>query len=97
MKKMKKSEGRLMRGYHVLTDPVTKKTLGIDIEIYDGHVIIHSIDYGENTAIEGQGRPIMIEYYEGELRVILWSDINQEEPTHIVSMEGAKESKRVRE
>ena len=31
-----------------------------------------------------------IEVWEGELRLIVWSDINQEDPTHIISLEGAR-------
>ena len=39
---------------------------------------------------EGDEPMIMVEYYGGELRVLVWSDINQEDPTHIISLEGAK-------
>ena len=32
----------------------------------------------------------MIEAWDGELRVIVWGDINQEDLTHIISLEGAR-------
>ena len=38
--------------------------------------------------------PVMIEAWDGELRVIVWGDINQEDPTHIISLEGARKSER---
>lgn len=37
--------------------------------------------------------PVMIEVWNGELRVVIWSDINKEDPTHIISLEGAHLSK----
>lgn len=50
--------------------------------------------YGEKTAKEGYGFPVIIEYHEGHFRVIIWGDINKEDPTHIISLEGAKENVR---
>ena len=50
--------------------------------------------YGDYTSADGLGMPIVLEHYEGELRLLVWSDINQEEPTHIISLEGAREDKR---
>ncbi len=47
--------------------------------------------YGEKTAEKGEGSPIVVDFTGGKLKVYLWSDINKEDPTHIVDMEGAKE------
>lgn len=38
-----------------------------------------------------EGAPILIERYKGHIRVVIWADINQEDPTHIVSLAGAYE------
>jgi len=46
--------------------------------------------HGEKTAMPGNGTPIYIEIWEGKLRVILWPDINEEDPI-IVNMDGARE------
>jgi len=46
---------------------------------------------------EGDEPMVMVEYWEGELRVLVWSDINQEDPTHIISLEGAKHEARKEE
>jgi len=36
----------------------------------------------------------MVEFFNGEMRVIVWDDINVEDPTHIISLEGAREDVR---
>ena len=50
--------------------------------------------YGEKNGIDGQGTPVVVEMYKGHPRVLIWSDINQEDPTHIVSLEHAAEKLR---
>ncbi|TRZ50079.1 MAG: hypothetical protein D4S01_07410 [Dehalococcoidia bacterium] len=64
---------------------VEHSCLGIFLE-FDG--------YGECSAQDGDGVPVMLEVYNGKLRVIVWADINQKDPTHVISLEGALESKR---
>jgi len=59
---------------------------GIYIKL-DGH--------GEKNMPPGYGEPVMIEFYDDQARVIIWSDINDEEPTHHVRLDGAKEEKRL--
>ena len=49
--------------------------------------------YGEATAAIGQGFPIYIELVGSQPRVLVWSDINQEDPTHNISLIEAMESK----
>lgn len=50
--------------------------------------------YGTSSMEPGFGSPIYIEFYQGSLRLLVWDDINQEEPTYEISLEGALESKR---
>ena len=50
--------------------------------------------YGECAAADGYGRPVIIELYEGKLRLLVWSDINREDPTHIIELNGAQEARR---
>lgn len=59
--------------------------LGVSF-IFDG--------YGDCNSTEGHGTPIFVEYYEGQPKVYIWSDINQEDPTHAISLAGAMESTR---
>lgn len=60
----------------------------------DNMLLIGAKGYGEMTAMDGGGYPILLEYHEGELRLMVWADINQEEPTHVISLEGAREDAR---
>ena len=36
------------------------------------------------------GAPIFIEQCDGEIRVVVWADILQEDPTHTIKLNGAK-------
>jgi hypothetical protein len=53
--------------------------------------------YSDCCSDDNIGAPVYIEQYNGELRVLVYSDINQEEPTHVISMEGARNTKRLSE
>lgn len=50
--------------------------------------------YGDKCTEDGFGEPILVELYSDELRVIVWADINQEDPTHTISLEDAREDRR---
>ena len=69
------------------------KALFLDIDYKDGKVWIQPDGYGDKTSQDGHGYPIGIEMWEGELRVVLFKDINEEDAT-IISMEQAKETNR---
>lgn len=48
--------------------------------------------YGDSATIEGSGSPLFIELYENKLQVVAWNDINDENPSHTIDLEGARES-----
>lgn len=50
--------------------------------------------YGTSSMEPGCGSPIYIEYYQDSLRVLVWNDINQSDPTNVIALEGALETKR---
>ncbi len=50
--------------------------------------------YGEKNAVNGKGSILAVEVYEDRLRVLVFSDINVEGPTHIIDLEGAREDRR---
>jgi hypothetical protein len=60
-----------------------------------GQIWIQPEGYGEKCAVDGEGRPIGIEIWQGKLRLIVFDDINSEEP-QIISMEKASETNRDR-
>ena len=52
--------------------------------------------------IEGMGThctpddsPIYLEFFEGKWQLVVWADINQEEPTHRIDMSSAFEANRL--
>ena len=68
--------------------------VSIPMTVYNGGKLYFAPKgYGDAGSLDGHGSPIGIEIYEGRLRVILWTDINTEDPT-IIDMEGARESQR---
>ena len=50
--------------------------------------------YGDASTVPGYGAPIYIEVHQGRLMLHVWADINQEDPTHVIDLEGARESAR---
>ena len=59
-------------------------------------LVISAEGYGDKTSQDGQGAPVLItnQVHGKGLEVVIWSDINEEDPTHFVKLDGAKESKR---
>lgn len=68
--------------------------LDVQIEYGEGTIDIRPKGYGDACSKNGYGTPILIEFWNGELRVVVWGNINQEDPTHTINVEGAKESAR---
>ena len=55
---------------------------------------LHFDGYGDSGHEDDVGIPIFIEKYDGELLIRAYGDINSDEPTHNVSLEGARLEKR---
>lgn len=68
---------------------ISKRSLPVKVELRPNGIYICPKGYGDAASKAGYGTPVMIEYWNGELRVVLWSDINKEDPTHVISMEYA--------
>jgi hypothetical protein len=64
------------------------------VDINGGALAIYIEGYGSFDSQDGWGSPIWIEIYRGELRVITYPDINNEDPV-IISMEEARENNRL--
>ena len=60
-----------------------------------GQIWIQPQGYGEKCAIDNEGWPIGIEIWQGKLRLIVFDDINREEP-QIIDLEKAREASRMR-
>lgn len=66
----------------------------IEVEVEDWGIVVRPIGYGNNTSEKGRGCPLFIEFRNGVPMVIIWDDINNEEASHIISLESAAESGR---
>ena len=67
----------------------------VNIEVNKKMILITPEGFGDSNSKDGEGTPIMIEFRDGVPYIVLWGDINEEEATDIISLEGAKESLRV--
>ena len=72
-------------------------------EVVDGKVTIEKGNigllikvrgYGDHDSQDGHGCPIILERLNGRLRLVVYNDINDEEP-QIIDLEGARESERL--
>lgn len=69
-------------------------TQKVSVRLTDSEVFFQADGYGDLGTTPGHGSPVIIELYKGVLRVIVWADINQEDPTHIIELGDARESER---
>ena len=58
-----------------------------------GQIWIQPKGYGEKCAADGEGFPIGIEIWQNRLRLLIFDDINREDP-QIIDLEKAKETAR---
>ena len=49
---------------------------------------------GMGTNCTPNDSPIYLEFFEGKWQLVVWADINKEDPTHRIDMSGALESRR---
>ena len=76
----------------ILTDQndVSPETLPVRIEVRNGTIYLRPEGYGD---LIQEGIPALVELYEGQLRVVIWADINEEEP-QVIILDDAKETNR---
>lgn len=74
-----------------------RQKIEVEIEASSDGILIKPKGYGDFCTENGYGTPVLIELCNGHPRVVVWSDINQEDPTHIISLKEAQESCREEE
>ena len=74
-------------------DPDHSGRLPVRIVADDQFISIFPTGYGDQASADGYGCPVSIELYEGRLRLIVFADINDGDPT-IIDLEGAREEDR---
>jgi hypothetical protein len=73
------------------TDKPDKTNVAISVEKYNLALTVHP----EGTGTwDGPYAPILLERHQSSVRLVVWSDINQQDPTHIIDLSDALESKR---
>ena len=76
----------------VLHDDVTGQDINVKLVVQSTGIELIAEGHGDKTSEEGHGTPVWIEFRDGELKLHAWADINQEDPTHDISLAGARES-----
>ena len=78
----------------VLSDGAPKQTGSLKVRVAAdcSTISIFPTDYGDFGSADGHGCPIFLELYEGRLRLIVFADINEQDPTII---EAAREGQRI--
>ena len=63
-----------------------------DIELFEkgGALFIRAEGYGDAVSEDDSGTPVVIELFQGKLRIVAWADINEEDHTHLIELEGAR-------
>jgi hypothetical protein len=61
----------------------------------DSAISIFADGYGDFGSVEGHGCPAFFELYGGKFRLIVFADINREDPTHVIDLSQAREDCRV--
>jgi hypothetical protein len=72
---------------------VEPREIKVNILSEGGQIWIQPQGYGEKCADDREGWPIGIEIWQGRLRLIIFDDINREEP-QIIDLEKARETAR---
>ena len=80
----------------VLSDGAPKQTGSLKVRVTadSSTVSIFPAGYGDFGSADGHGCPIFLELYEGRLRLIVFADINEQDPT-IIDLEAAREDRRI--
>jgi hypothetical protein len=53
--------------------------------------------YGDNSSEDGHGVPVILDWFNNKLQVVVWKDINKEDPVWAIDLSDAKESNRKEE
>ena len=83
-----------MKKIVTIPDVYSKSQHEATIETGGNCIMIGLKGYGDSGSAPGHGAPIIIEFRDGAPFVLLWDDINDEEPSHLIDLSGAAENRR---
>ena len=72
---------------------VSSKTTG-DKSLFNDGIYLLFQGYGDCASNDGHGCPVKIENDGGRIRIVVWGDINKEDPTYAIYLDEALESNR---
>ena len=75
-------------------DSESSETLQVRVTANDSAISIFPAGYGDFGSAPGHGCPVFLELYQGRLRLIVFSDINNQEPT-IIDLEAARDEQHI--
>ena len=75
-------------------DPEHSETLRVRVTCNDSAISIFPEGYGDFGSAPGHGCPVFLELYQGRLRLIVFPDINDQEPS-IIDLEAARDEHHV--
>jgi hypothetical protein len=76
-------------------DVTTGAAHRVDIKVGHGGISITPKGYGDYCSEEGHGAPVLVEVIGGKPRVVIWDDINKEDSSHVIPLDGAHEDLRI--
>jgi len=71
----------------------SKSEISVEV-ISEGIAIRHTGELGTTSCYDGDYAPIIVEWWDGVPRIVIWGDINDQDPTHVIDMSKALESNR---
>jgi hypothetical protein len=77
-----------------VNDPENAETVPVGICTGQDGLIVVAYGYGDFGSSRGYGSAVVIENYQGSLRLLIWGDINREDAVQIIDLAPAKESTR---
>lgn len=83
-----------MAQQYELKDRESGKTVSCTVDFSHGQIWVQVAGYGDYSSKAGAGVPIGIEYYQEKVWITVWGNINQEDPTERLCLDGALESNR---
>ena len=75
-------------------DPEHSERLRVRVAANDSAISIFPDGYGDFGSAPGHGCPVFLELYRGRLRLIVFPDINSQDPT-IIDLESAREDQQI--
>ncbi len=75
-------------------DPEHSERLRVRVAANDSAISIFPAGYGDFSSAPGHGCPVFLELFQGRLRLIVFADINEQDPA-IIDLDRAREDRRI--